>query len=475
MSKRIQVTAGVIFSFLIAIPLFAADPTADLLSAQTVKDFIRLSKPLPGEDSVSGGVDSFDDTHLHSIAGETFAASRQISILVANFNPLTQVWTVNGKTSADPNFAAIKAFLDDLKPLQDTFKTDKTQGTNTVADEPPPSPDPCVRLRKLIADANNALSEPSLTAKGLQKIVEKATGYQGVTDARSDLQDVIDKIDENNKTARKTLDTIRKEFGTQKSQSPAKTCSSIDSTILVDYIDITGKAERVIAGREALSRSIADLIKTSLDPYMKSERWRGPALKDLLSTTVTPTFEKQVTVTASFKSKSVELADNDNSITVKTADSGASADFIVRRDSFWVPERAAAVIYNRLTYPNYGTKQDKATGGFTVQRTDDTRPVSGAVMLNLIPRFRRSSAVYPMFQIGVTSAKDYPGLVAGLGLRFTNPVAFSISFGGMVTRYKDLDKNLHVNDPVSGTDEINKHLEYRTSPIVPYAAIQMKF
>jgi hypothetical protein len=106
----------------------------------------------------------------------------------------------------------------------------------------------------------------------------------------------------------------------------------------------------------------------------------------------------------------------------------------------------------------------------------DHQPVNGALMLNLVMRLGNSPSVaYPFLQFGVSSAKDFPGVLAGLGLRFVQPFNFSISAGGMITRYKDLDGNLKVGDTVTGTDDINKHLVYKTSPVVLYGAMQLKF
>ena len=84
-------------------------------------------------------------------------------------------------------------------------------------------------------------------------------------------------------------------------------------------------------------------------------------------------------------------------------------------------------------------------------------------------------AAIPFIQFGMSTAKDFPGFLAGAGFRFTSPVAFSISAGGMITRYKDLDDPSRLNKPISGTAEIKDHLIDKTSPVALYGAIQLKF
>jgi hypothetical protein len=466
----------VIISLLLTMPAFAADPTADLLGSTRVKDFIRVMVvPHNGKDAVQGAVDTFDGT-FHPLDGRTFASDGDIGVYVANFNPLTQSWTIESTASVDPNYNAIKLFLDDLKPLQESFKVAGGGGEETK-DNTDPCADPkrdCDCLRKLITSANKALQNPGLTAEDLKKNVNLATGQKGVMESKASFKDAITQIDTANKTAQNALDAIRAKFGTA-AGAPKSSCPTISSDVLVDYVFATGRAERVIAARAALAAAIADLVKNSLDPYTDINRWRispsGAPPMDLAFTNVEPTFENQQTINASLKTRTIDVGDG--SLNIKTAETGVSAKFILRRDSFWVPERAAAMIYNRITYPKWGTKQSGST--ITVHREDDTQPVSGAMMLNLIPRIGRPSAVYPMLQIGVSSAKDFPGFLAGVGLRFTAPVAFSLSAGGIVTRFKDLDKSLKEGDVITGTSDIDKHLVYRTSPVALYAAIQVKF
>ena len=460
-----------VFVLAVAATPLLADATADLLGAVHIKNYIRLNVGPDPVDStktvILAATDSVSTDDLHPLAGRTFASDGTINVYVMEFNPLTQVWTVVGKASPDPNYGAIKTFIDDLKPLQATFPKPAEQVGGGGED----SPDPCTRLAALIQKAISSLKDSGIDGDHLKTIATEAVGSKGVLKAKKDLEDVIGKIDADNATASATLQQIRLLFGTSNGVAPLLSCSTIASPMLVDYVDATGRAQQVIDRRKALADALRNLIKTSLAPYTDPKRWRGADSSDLLFTSITPTFENLMTVDAAMKAKTLDVSGN--SISVTTADTGSTAQFVVRRDSFLIPERAAAVIYNHLTYPKYGTTVKD--GKTVVERVKDAEPVSGAIMLNLIPRFGRTSAVYPMLQVGVSSAKEFPGFLAGVGLRFTAPVAFSLSAGGIVTRFKDLDQSLHVGDVVTGTSDIDKHLQYRTSPVALYAAMQMKF
>jgi hypothetical protein len=247
---------------------------------------------------------------------------------------------------------------------------------------------------------------------------------------------------------------------------------------LVSYATVLRNADGIIANKKALASSLQSLVD-SLKPDLVQTSWRGEttAPADLTdfpfaaNANVDFSQQNEVAVTASVRDVTldggvVKVAENTKTKT--------TAAFVVRQDSFVVPERAAAMIYNRLTYPKYGTTVNK-DGKTVVDRAKDDSPVGGAIMLNLIPRIGGVSVAYPFFQLGVSSAKEYPGFLAGIGIRFTGPVSWSASAGGMITRFKDLDQTLHVGDVVTGTSDIDKHLQWRFSPVVLYGAIQLKF
>lgn len=451
----------------------AADPTTEMLNAPFVGDYITLSLG-PGNDGktiVKYTIDT--NTSPRAVAGKTFRSNDEVAIHIQSFNPLTQAWVVEAKATPDVSYAAIKAFLDDLTALQAALPQPPGED-----EEAPPvgggdEADDCERLKELITEAFVALKKEEVTASDLRELVTGATGHAGVTKAAEKISTIQSEIDKNIDKAKTALSSIQTEFSGLTGNEPTKSCPSISAQILVDYIQVHSTADRIIETKETLHAQLGDLHGI-LQPYLQTAVWRGQPLTDLAIKTVNPTFAEQQSVSVTAKERTVQLVDN--SIVIKTDDANViSGKFDVRKSSFFVAERAVAVIYNSLTYPQYGTATNEA-GETVVRRTDDHEPVNGALMLNLVMRLGRSaSVVHPLLQLGVSSAKDYPGFLAGVGLRFVEPFNFSLSVGGMITRYKDLDGDLAEDDPVSGTAEIEEHLTYKTSPVALYGAVQLKF
>jgi hypothetical protein len=464
-------------------PAFASDATTDMLNAPRVKEFITLSSG-PGNDS-KPLVKYTTDQHTSPKAanGVLLRSQNEVAIHIQNFNPLTQVWVVESKATPDVSFAAITAFFDDLKGLQGSFGlADTDDSVSDLADlrflqpagatQSKPQPANCDALKKLILRAYGALKQAAPVAE-FQQAVAEATGRSGVISARTKLLAEQASIQDDITSARALLTQIRTQYGALDKNKPTGSCSVVTGQILVDYVEVRSTADRILAAKENLAQQLGNLAKT-LDPLVDQGVWYGPSSSDYVIKTVTPTFAEQQGVTATVKTRSVKL--DNGSIVISSDDTNVvSATLVVRKSSFFVAERAAAIVYNSLTYPQYGTAKN-AAGDTVVQRTADHRPINGALMLNLVMRTGRDSSVaYPFLQLGVSSAKDFPGFLAGLGLRFADPFNFSISVGGLITRYKDLDGDLKVGDAVTGTDDINQHLTYKTSPVVLYGAVQLKF
>jgi hypothetical protein len=454
-----------------ALPL-CADSTSDLLKARPAHDAVRI-KVIPGADGKVSLEYAVDASSMKSLpADKTIRASDEIGIYLANFNPLEEKYTVNVTSTPDPNFAAIKDFLDDFKKFAGTFPS-ATAGTGgpPVGGGGPGAPPagPCKDFKDLVDSLNRSL-KPELDEQQLQNIAKEATGLAGVNQAKSDLSQIVTQIDINITTARTALQTIRADFTSLDGAKPKKSCPTVTVQMLIEFVEAQGNAERALNAKEALEKQIKKVI-ADLEKVADPRKWddRGT---DYRIDSATPTADNEATVNIAAQ---VVVATLPNGvITFTPSDSKAASKLHVRLDSFFVPERALAVVYNTLTYPQYGTAKD-AAGKTVVARTKDHEPLSAAAMLNLIMRVGSGTVVNPMIQIGLSTAKDYPAILAGIGFRFTEPVSFSLSAGGMLTRYKDLDGNLAVGQEVSGTDDINKHLTYKNSPIVVYGAFQIKF
>jgi len=456
-------------------PVFGGtDPTRDLLFADRARNFIRFIFDPQADRALQYEVDSFEPKDLHPIpAGLTLRANRNVDIYLGDYNPLTQSYTIDMKRTADPNYGAIAEFLNDVKATTEALG---------VAPAPKGGADlrkslsGCKLFQELLDDAKRALTAQEMSPDRFKKLVANAHGFSGADDAGSAFEDAIKQIENNNTTATSDLNEIVEKFGVLGSAKPTETCTDNIAGLLVSYNDLRSQANDILPKKRALADALKSLVDF-LEPYRKTSAWSGKSKAEAELTdyvfpkTAEVDFEKQNEVTVAAAAKQVTL--KENRITITTSANPTTAAFTVRQDSFVVPERAAAMVFNRITYPKYGTTKDK-DGKTVVDRVKDDDPVNAAIMLNLIPRLPISVA-YPFFQIGISSAKDFPGFLAGLGVRFTGPVAWSISAGAMITRYKDLDQSLHVGDEVTGTSDIDKHLQWRFSPIKAYGAVQLKF
>jgi hypothetical protein len=449
-----------------------ADATSDFLTARSVRNFVRIGFVNDKNPKLVYSLDSFDTNDQKTLLkGLTLRTEDEIAVYIADFNPLRDSFTVDSKETPSPNYGAIKAFLDDLKILQQSLPP-VGEGTSDTTSQRTTR---CDRLRKLIATAQEALSATELTPQNLNDMAVSAIGFEGVHNVIIQLTGTSNNLKANMDKASKAIESIVAEFSHVKGAEPQDSCATIDSAILVDYVSVTGSAAQVLAQKSAL-KQVVDGLVTSLGKIDDADDWRGANdnLTDYVFTRLTPTFEKDQTVTVTAVRRTITV--EDGVLSIGNADkTKQEVAFLVKRDSFFVTERAVAGIYNHLKYPKYGTAKNDA-GETVVERSkDDYDPVNAAMMLNMVMRTKMGSVAYPMLQLGVSTAKDFPGLLAGIGLRFTQPSAFSLSVGGMITRYKDLDGVLKPGDKVTGTSDIESHLEFKTSPVVLYGAIQLKF
>lgn len=149
------------------------------------------------------------------------------------------------------------------------------------------------------------------------------------------------------------------------------------------------------------------------------------------------------------------------------------AVFKVRTFRSPIIEYSAGVFYTNLTYPKYGTVETAGVNTVQDAGKDHYRTVA-ANFINLIFNSFQND-VQPLIQLGVGTGKELPSVLAGTGLRFFEPVNFALTFGGLWTWRKQLDK-LQVGSVVKGTAELEEDLKYqfKTSPSF-YIGIQYNF
>jgi len=501
--KRITLAIVLVLA---AAAAYAQNVTQSVLEAKPVKKFIRVQLLKDPNDTtgtktkvLNYAIDSYSIDDMKPLDGVSFRVDSPVLLLLANHNPLLELYDVKQKRTPDPNHEALKAFMDEIKTLQaalpDSDKPTAGGGTPETAEarrtriakkcltdaaciSDEENKEACLLFKSLIDDALDELKQAELKPKAFAQAVNNAHGQMGVVALRALLETARSNIAADNKKVQDDLTQISTQFGPQPNNAPPpRSCDQITSLSLISYAELVGKAEAIMARKEEFSRQI-DKLDKSLEVYAVEDNWRGPSgapRSDYVASSIKPTDEEEVDVTISVTLQQLEADAANTTITTSAVkDSQSSAAFPVRLDSYFTIERAMAVIYNRIKYPQYGTGPN-AAGATVVKKKDDHQPINAAVMFNFIPRLHSISSVYPMFQIGFSSAKDFPGILAGVGVRMVGRFAVSLSAGGMITRYKDLDGKLKPEDPVSGTAEINDHLVYKTSPVALYGAIQVKF
>jgi hypothetical protein len=237
-------------------------------------------------------------------------------------------------------------------------------------------------------------------------------------------------------------------------------------------LDVSRGAARIEAKKSSLIKDLATLHK-SLAKYERTEDWREPNRMDYIILQPKPNPQKidKITVTVTERIAPGE----DISVAFTDAKEPATGSFDLRKYPAIIGEVAAALIYTDLKYTTFVTGKNDA-GATVVKKVDDNDfPVKGAMTLNLIPAaFGSNSFVHPMFQLGVSSAKDAPGFLAGIGLRFTQMRQLSVAMGRMVTWQRTL-KSLEVGQEVKDQAAIEADLGWERTPAAWYAGIQYSF
>ena len=524
MKLRMILATGLLACF--ALAASAADETKALLEAKRVKDAICVKY---GEANVPNATKpeqkiqyAIDDTKTFRELKDTptLSAKDTIFLRYAEFNPLTRGVAGSEKSEPDPiekqlaDFSAAAATnlgaifptaklgggLTDSKGdctiARETCETvaasvqDMTDRVR-VADTCRANFTTCVckaintSLANLRTDASFYTSQ--VTEDTLKAWMKKATGQDGVVKTIAAIKDVREPIKTNLEKSFVAYESLRalnaESVSTQCARPPTvkppnETPAQETARGQVELDDI----ERAKIGRLAdaatanaagkkLLESLNALI-TFLEPYETSANWRdgvkGP-LTDYEFFASQPTATEKKTLTVSIAEKKLSLKEG---AVTHTASTPVESKLVLRYGRRFVPEVGMAVVYNDLRYPKYKVEEFEgqkivASDGF------DTANVQGAVMLNGFLD-AGSEFFFPGWQIGVSSAKDYPGLLAGVVFRLNRPQRFSLSTGAIVTWHKDLNK-LKVGSPVASAADIEADLKRRRSPTDWYVALQYTF
>jgi|GEM_PF-3091775 len=451
---RTTIATAVLLCLMTTAESHAADETVALLQAHRVDHTVGISWTAAKTvryDTDRNGEGTLDST--------TFVATGGVTLLIRDFHPLLMEVTADEKKEDEPT---LKGSTDFIEAVLATVKPIVPVPTDTnLRKWPAPAvgASDCERVQSKIRAAESAvgqLNDLAFDDGTRAKWAHDATGASNVAKVEGEvelrvrtLQTNLDAIEEANKAIRGAPDDCEFEAKTQHA------------------VALLASSAQLLADRSKQLTNLRTLSK-SLAKWAEPQRWsrKDPTAYVLITPEVTR--DKKDTVTIVLTPRSLDatgqLAADEAGVVTRTA--------VFRFYRHFVSEFGVAAVYNDLRYPKYKVTEQDGTSVVVSDGTDSSN-VNAAVTLNLICDCLGNDTVYPGFQLGVSKAENYPGLLAGGVLRFSGTKRFSLAVGRMVTWYKDLDK-LQLGSPASEND-LKADLSLRRSPSAWYLAVQYTF
>ncbi len=482
------------------LPALAQDSTAEALNAKRVKDFIRLQSLGSGDgfrleyqrDDKTG--DSFKPLRSRGF-GTSFLSSDGMQLRFKSFNPLKYSLAVKVEELDDENFKALERIVDALLNLGRSLGGVNDAGaaiteTKIARTRAAPAVDEeiiseCLQVAKLLdtlKTLHTILTKDLVKQREIKRWTDSATGYVGIHEVRGDVNVEIEKTKAAIKKAGDTLKSIidvdssrhaRKAAAARSPPAIAECDDAIAEAIQLSMA-ISFKYEDSIRGMNSLLDSLIRLEAVLKrydfdDENQAKEKWardENDEPMDYIFMRYDPKEGKRSKVDLILIRRSVAL--QDDKIEFKDKDA-VSASLSVRKYSAMVAEIGAGLLWSNLKIPRYGTEE---VGGQTqlVLAREERLGAQATVVGNFVFRTGGGSFVHPGFQVGVGTGEETPALLYGLVLRFTAPKHVSVSFGGVTTWTRQLDK-LRVGDTIGGTAELEADLQSK-SESDSYVAIQ---
>lgn len=423
-----------------------------------------------------------------------------IPVYVENYNPLKYSIRFDNKNGKEPVFDTGK-FFDVFLNYQDlvggTLQSIDTSAYRTVtsqtilpevavtkskgkinvrakvsADIPqielPSVPKECNDLfdsyNKLLSVVNCGDDEQACKDSGLLLTKDDIGKWSGTTTSENGIKAVIKTIEDNNKILETNISEIkklRKEIETQKSEI---VCPGVPVKVLSEISYVMTRASEATAQRELFIKYLSNM-HTYLKKY--ENNWRGNYFK---ANTIQSPVNDNLIKSAMTISKYQYSTDTSNLAFVEKTDSKIEGSFTLHRKEKVVIEPGVAVVYSGLTYNLFSTKT--VNGNTVVSKTEKDDPFHAAVVLNFLPTAYANEVISPLFQIGLSSAKEYPALMFGVGGRlFAKPLAFAV--GSVFGFTKELN-TLSEGSVISGQADIDKDLKTKVVPSW-YLSVQYNF
>jgi hypothetical protein len=300
-------------------------------------------------------------------------------------------------------------------------------------------------------------------------------GADGVKDVRNDIKQKIALINGDLEKIRKIRDLLF-DLSTEKTKVTVRgvtptdkftdSCSWGRSTASSVAL-LANAAGEVITTRQQLADNLTAVHK-ALEKY-ETGNWSKTEPKDYVLLEAESDVDKKNVITFKF----TPIALNTVGSVVPNEANAITREANLRGYRRLVPEFGVAAVWNDLRYPKYTVKDDAGTKTVAANGYESSN-VNAAATMNLLCNCFGGRFVYPGLQLGVSKAKDYPGIMAGIAFRFAGAKKFAVSIGRMMTWYKDLNK-LQVGSSVGSENDIKADLSLRRSPTTLYIAAQYNF
>jgi len=497
-------------------PLAQADPVLD---ATRVSRFIVLE---PGKDgkSVTFATDTDATTRvmLPLTDGHLFAArsNRGMNVMIGYVNPLRFTWGISAKQAADPLVASVEKLLSEAGTLfaqlgGPTTPTTTAGAPTAISAEVRsaiesmnirPGTDPTVTGESLefidpsllewhmwtqlgaecLKPHKAAIAGASESALGLDKLLNSAaasstegevnsatdfrnvvrTALKGVHDAEGmdPLRQATDKLTKAleqlaaaNNRARKGLSSLQgsgKVIGGLKVDDDETMCAALppySQRVFESYAVRAGSTvdarERLVVELRAVEKAIRDALRTT-----------KPGEGEFFVGHIDVAQGRRTSVTVTIRERDIQF--NGEGVVTKDKSQLTSTFEVMEYQSF-VTDFAQGMAFTSVAFPLF--KTNVVNDVHVVASAGDSRPRALAIaMLNVIPNSGWSGFTRFVGQIGVGASTEAPLLLAGAGIRFTQPQKFVLTFGAAFPFVQRL-KSLAPDQPVEGEAALKKDLE----------------
>lgn len=439
---------------------------------------------IPGENPVEGKIGS----------DSLFLANQAVAITYPRLNPLRVQATASAKAVDDPSHntiaSLIKALLTVASTISPEIATDilrviPAEGRTSLAVAPKAARPACTApdylesnecaiegLRITLASAPTSGETVKAWVSTLDADLAQMHGHLAIQKSAKVIRGEANRVGQ----ALKKADGFLKRIETCANATVETTEAWLCRVAQLSKPGIDLRMEQLSHSAETLTA----LAKTLEEGYTAASRWKGEDRSDFQindpNEPLLPTAEKMQKVTVKIHKISLTVNERTSALTVEDEEAG-SAEFVIRRYSWFLPEIGVGAVFSKMKAPKYGTATNDE-GKTVVARVDDAKvSINPTIMVNFL---LRTGAVHlaPMIQIGAMTSKETPALLLGGGVRLFSIGKGDVAIGagvvaGWVRDLQTLKPGLSV---VTGTKDIESDLGFGGGPRTrSYLTIQYKF